>query len=69
MKSIFKNKKYLFLSLFILGLLTISIGYAFITEKLNINGSTEIAKNNWIIYFDNIIENNKEINIDSIFSK
>lgn len=49
-----KNKKknrYLFLFLLLLG---ISVGYAFLSTTLKINGTTNITKQSWNVYWDNV---------------
>ena len=47
----------------LIGLLIIclTVGYAAINSKLNINGNTDINSNKWEIYFDNVVENNDSI--------
>ena len=50
MKS--RRKKDLALLLIII-LLSVTMGYALITTQLKINGSAAIAKNSWIVYWDN----------------
>ena len=49
-----KNKRTIIINLIIILLLSISIGYAAIENKINIKGSSTIGANSWIIYFDNI---------------
>ena len=56
MKNILNNRKYLIVGIFLLALISISVGYAFITERLNINGSATISKTTWNIHFDEIHE-------------
>ena len=56
MKNILKKRKFLIVGIFILALVSISVGYAFITERLNINGSAKIEKTTWSIHFDEIKE-------------
>ena len=43
---------YIFLSLILL--VSITLGYAFLSRTLNINGNTRIEKNSWVIYFDDV---------------
>ena len=63
MSSIFnKNKKYI--AIFVAIFMCIGIGFAALTYSLRINGNVEIDSNEWIIYFDNIVE--KDNNIKSI---
>lgn len=55
LKSRFKkNKSNLTLPIILLSMLFIGIGFAYIQSTLSINGSTEIAKIGWNIYFDNV---------------
>lgn len=46
-----KNKKLFILFLLVL----ISIGFAYLTTTLEINGIAGIGRNNWNIYFDNVV--------------
>ena len=57
MSKMFKSKKSLYISFFVLFLLCLFIGNAYLTANLKINGTAEIAQNNWGIYFDNVVEN------------
>ena len=50
-----KNKKNLIYSILLLILLSIGIGYAYLTSNLSIAGSTEIAANSWDIHFANLV--------------
>ena len=43
------NKKNLLLSIFLLLLVIIGVGYAYLTSNLSISGTTEIAGNSWNI--------------------
>ena len=52
-----RNNKKLLTSLFILLILSIGIGYAYLTSNLSITGSTRISANSWDIHFDNLIVN------------
>ena len=52
-KFINHKKRIMFFSLFFL-LLFISIGYAYLSASLSINGNTTIAANTWDIHFDNL---------------
>ena len=52
-KFINHKKRILYVSLFFL-LLLISIGYAYISTSLSINGNTTIAANTWDIHFANL---------------
>lgn len=47
------NNLYLWLAIFTL--VGITIGYAVLNTTLNINGKSNISKNTWDVYFDNII--------------
>ena len=50
-----KNKKNLIYSILLLILLSIGIGYAYLTSNLSITGATEIASNSWDIHFANLV--------------
>ena len=50
------NKK-VYIVLIIVALIGITIGYAVINTTLNINGKSNISKNTWDVYFDNVIVN------------
>ena len=54
MISMRKNKKNLLISLFLLFILSMGIGYAYLTSNLSILGNTEIASNSWDIHFANL---------------
>ena len=49
-----KNRRSLIIAIALFLLISLTIGYAAINSKLNINGLTNIDSNSWIIYFDNI---------------
>ena len=49
------KRKFILAGIFFI-LVTITIGYAYITSKLNFTGTTKIKYNSWIIYFDNVVE-------------
>ena len=48
------NKRKLTISVFLIILLAIGIGYAYLTSNLSITGSTEVVANTWNIHFENI---------------
>ena len=56
-KFINHKKRILYVSLFFL-LLLISIGYAYISTSLSINGVSTIAANSWNIHFENLSVSN-----------
>ena len=56
-----KNKKNLIYSILLLILLSIGIGYAYLTSNLSINGSTEISANSWDIHFANLVVNQDSV--------
>ena len=56
-----KNKKNLIYSILLLILLSIGIGYAYLTSNLSITGSTEIAANSWDIHFANLVVNENSV--------
>ena len=49
-----RNKRALYITLFALFLVLISVGYAYITSTLKINGTTKISKNTWDVHFEDI---------------
>ena len=49
-----RNKRALYITLFALFLVSISVGYAYITSTLKINGTTKISKNTWDVHFEDI---------------
>ena len=49
-----RNNKNIYVVLVVVLLISITIGYAVINTTLNINGKSNISKNTWDIYFDNI---------------
>ena len=64
--NLLKKKLYLFITIFILLIVGISLGSAILTKTLSIGGKTKIH-NNWIIYFDNIVLNSNSVtNEDTI---
>ena len=48
-----KKKRIMYFSLFFM-LLFITVGYAYLSATLSINGHTEIAANSWNIHFENL---------------
>ena len=52
-----KNKKNLIYSILLLILLSIGIGYAYLTSNLSITGSTKVTGNTWDIHFANLVVN------------
>ena len=49
-----RNKKALYIVGFLFVLVAISIGYAYLTSVLKINGTTNISKNTWDVHFEDI---------------
>lgn len=49
-----KNKKITFLIVLMALFLCISLGYAFLTTTLSINGTTNIDRNTWNVYWNNV---------------
>ena len=50
------RKKIISIGIIFLLLLSVSIGLAYLTRRLQINGTTNIEKNSWVIYFDKAVE-------------
>ena len=55
-----KNKS-LYIVLIMVVLIGVSIGYAALNTTLNINGRSNISKNTWDVYFDNIVVKNGSV--------
>ena len=49
------NKRKLYFSIFILLIVFIGIGYAYLTSNLTLSGSTKLAGNTWDIHFANVV--------------
>ena len=64
-----KKRNLIIIGIFLL-LFCVSIGSAYLKERLRVNGTTNIEKNSWVIYFDKAIEKEgsveatKELKID-----
>ena len=65
LNNVLKKKLYLFITIFVILIVGISLGSAILTKTLNIVGKTKI-ENNWIIYFDNVVLNNDSVKNDDI---
>ena len=50
------KKKRIFIGIILLILVSITVGYAYLSQKLDIKGNTKIRENSWIIYFEDIVE-------------
>ena len=50
-----KNKQDLYIFIIMIGLIGLTIGYAALSSTLNINGKSNISKNTWDVYFDNVV--------------
>ena len=55
------NKKKNYFTLLLLLVVTIGIGYAFLTQELTINGTGKVTASNWSIYFDNLVFNSGNV--------
>ena len=51
----YKKKKSYYILIIILLLASITFGYAIINSTLTINGKSNISKNTWDVYFDNVV--------------
>ena len=49
-----KNKKQIVLVVIALIIASLAFGYAYLTTTLSINGITDIDRNSWDVYFDNV---------------
>ena len=56
-----KNNKNLIYSILLLILLSIGIGYAYLTSNLSITGSTKVTGNTWDIHFANLVVNENSV--------
>ncbi len=63
LNSILKKKLYLFITVFAVLVVGISLGSAILTKTLSIGGKTKI-QNNWIIYFDEVVLNTDSVKND-----
>lgn len=65
-----KNINNIYLYIIFILILFVSIGFAFLSRNLNINGSTIIRKTTWDIYFDNLVDDsdNLELNVPATIS-
>ena len=50
----YHNRKKFIYSIFLILLLAIGIGYAYLTSNLSISGNTSVSTNTWNIHFENI---------------
>ena len=65
MHKLISNKKYLFMFIVLIGLLSITIGSALISSTLSLTGNSKINKNSWVIYFDGIRVSSDSVETDS----
>ena len=63
--NMFKNKSKLYIVIFLFAVLSISIGYAYLTNRLNINGRTAIKDNTWSVSFANIVQRECNVKTDN----
>ena len=49
-----KTKKHITLAIIAILIAALAFGYAYLTTTLSINGITDIDRNSWDVYFDNI---------------
>ena len=54
------------IKLFLLLLLVITVGYALLSQTLDINGTTNIKKSNWSIIWDKVVVNENSVKGDSV---
>ena len=52
--------------IFLLLLLVITVGYALLSQTLDINGTTNIKKSNWSIIWDNVVVNENSVKGESV---
>ena len=56
-----KNNKNFIYSILLLILLSVGIGYAYLTSNLSITGSTKVTGNTWDIHFANLVVNSNSV--------
>ena len=61
-----RNKRNNKIKLFLLLLLVITVGYALLSQTLDINGTTNIKKSNWSIIWDNVVVNENSVKGESV---
>ena len=61
MIKMFKSRRNFIIFMILFLAVGVSIGYAYLASLLNITGTTAISQNSWIIYFDNIVENEENV--------
>ena len=61
-----RNKRNNKIKLFLLLLLVITVGYALLSQTLDINGTTNIKKTTWSIIWDNVEVNENSVSGDSV---
>ena len=49
-----KTKKHIWLAIIAIIIAALAFGYAYLTTTLSINGITDIDRNSWDVYFDNV---------------
>ena len=49
-----KTKKHITLAIIVIIIAALAFGYAYLTTTLSINGITDIDRNSWDVYFDNV---------------
>lgn len=57
-----KTKRNMYITLAIVTLLLVAIGYALLNSNLSINGNTKLKKNTWDIHFENLEESSDSVN-------
>lgn len=60
-----KRKKNRFITLLILLIVTLGLGYAFLTQELTINGTGNIKANTWDIHFESLVKNSGNVELSS----
>ena len=61
-----KNKKNNKIVSFLLLLLVITVGYALLSQQLDINGTSKIKKTTWSIIWDNVVVNSNSVKGESV---
>ena len=57
------RSKNILIYLLLILLVCLSIGYAFLTQELTINGTSKVGANSWSIYFDNLVLNSNNVSL------
>ncbi len=60
-----RRKRNQLVLLLVVLLTSISLGYAFLSQELTINGTGKVTASNWHIYFDNLVLNQNNVTLST----